>query len=82
VFGNRVLRRFGPNRDDVTEERRKLHNEELSDLYCSPTIVWVTKLRRIRWAGHVARMRDMRDIYRVVVGKPQGKSALGRPMRR
>jgi hypothetical protein len=83
VFGNRVLRRlFGPNREEVTGERRKLHNEELNDLYCSPNIVWVMKLRRIRWAGHVARMRDMIDIYRVVVGKPEGKSALGRPRRR
>ena len=57
VFENRVLRRiFGPERDEVTREWRKLHNEELSDLYCSPNIVWVIKSRRMRWAGHIARM--------------------------
>jgi len=57
VFEDRVLRRlFGPKRDEVTKERRKLHNEELNDLYCSPNIVWVIKSRRVRWAGHVAGM--------------------------
>ena len=57
VFENRVLRRiFGPKRDEVTGEWRKLHNEELNDLYCSPNIVWVIRWRRMRWAGHVARM--------------------------
>jgi hypothetical protein len=73
-----VLRRvFGPRRDEVTGEWRKLHNEELSDLYCSPSIVQV-----IKWAGHVARMEESRDVYRVLVGKPEGKRPLGRPMRR
>jgi len=71
VFKNRVLRKvFGPKRDEVTGEWRKLHNEEHNDLYCSPNIVRVTKLRRIRWAGHVARMWDRRGAYRVLVGKP------------
>ena len=70
VFENRVLRRlFGPRRDEVTGEWRKLHNEERSDLYCSPNIVRVLKSRRMRWAGHVARMGDRRGIYRVLVGK-------------
>ena len=70
VFENRVLRRvFGAKRDEVTGEWRKLHNEELSDLYCSPHIVWVIKSRRMRWAGHVARMGDRRGVYRVLVGK-------------
>jgi len=70
VFENRVLRRlFGPRRDEVTGEWRKLHNEERSDLYSSPNIVRVLKSRRMRWAGHVARMGDRRGIYRVLVGK-------------
>jgi hypothetical protein len=68
---NRVLRRiFGPKRDEVTGEWRKLHNEELNDLYCSPNIVRVMKLRRMGWAGHVA---ERRGVYRVFVGKPKGK---------
>ena len=85
VFENRVLRRiFGPKTDEVTGEWRKLHNEELDDLYsyCSPNILRVIKSRRIRWAGHVARMGEKRDIYRVLVGKPDGKRPLGRPRRR
>jgi hypothetical protein len=83
VFENRVLRRvFGPKRDDVTKEWRKLHNEDLNDLYSLPNIVRVVKLRRIRWAGHVARMGKDRGAYRVLVGKPEGKSPLGRPRRR
>ena len=83
VFENRVLRRtFGPKRDEVTGERRKLHNEELNDLYCSHNVVRVTKTRRMRWAGHVARMGKMRVVYRVLVGKPEGKRQLGRPRRR
>jgi len=80
VLENRVLRRiFGPKRDEVTGGWRKLHNEELNDLYCSPNIVWVIKLRRKRWAGHVARMGERRGVYRVLVGKPEGKRPLGRP---
>jgi len=59
-----------------------LHNEELNDLYCSPNIVWVIKWRRMRWAGHVARMGDERVVYRVLVGKPVGRRPLGRPRRR
>ena len=80
VFENRVLRRiFGPKRDEVTGEWRKLHNEELNDLCCSPNIIQVIKSRRIRWAGHVARRGERRDTYRVLVGKPEGKRTLGRP---
>ena len=71
MFENRVLRRiFGPKRDEVTGEWRKLHNEELNDLHCSPNIVHVIRSRRIRWAGHVAHMGERRGIYRVLVGKP------------
>ena len=74
VFENRVLRRvFGPKRDEVTGEWRKLHNEELSDLYSLPDIVRVVKSRRMRWAGHVARMGEGRGVHRVLVGKPEGK---------
>jgi hypothetical protein len=69
---------FGAKRDEVTREWRKLHNEELHDLYCSPNIVWVIKSIRIRWEGHVARMGEKRDVYRVLVGKPEGKRPLGR----
>jgi len=77
---NRVLRRiFGPRRDEVTEDWRKLYNEELNDLTFSPSIVLVFKLRRMRWAGLVARMGDGRGVYRVLVGKPEGKRPLGRP---
>ena len=80
MFENRVLRRiFGPKRGEVTREWRKLHNEELNDLYSSPNIVWVIKLRRIRWAGHVAHMGEKRGIYRVLVGIPEGKDHLGDP---
>ena len=83
VFENMVLRRiFGPRRDEVTREWRRLHNEELNDLYCSPNIVRVIKSRRMRWAGHVARMGEERWVYRVLVGKPEGKRPLGRPRRR
>ena len=71
MFENRVLRRiFGPKRDEVTREWRKLHNEELNYLYSTPNIVWVIKSRRMRWAGHVARIRERRGVYRVLVGKP------------
>jgi hypothetical protein len=80
VFENRVLRRvFGPKRDDVTGEWKKLHNTELSDLYSLPNIVLVVKSRRMRLAGHVARMGEGRDVHRVLVGKPEGKRPLGRP---
>jgi hypothetical protein len=80
VFENRVLRRvFGPKRDEVTGEWRKLHNEELNDLYSLPNIVRVVKSRRMRWAGHVARMVEERGVHRVLVGKPEGKRPLGRP---
>ena len=83
VFENRVLRRvFGPKRDEVTGEWRKLYNEELRDLYSLPNIVRVVKSRRMRWAGHVARMGEGRGVYRVLVGKPEGKRLLGRPRRR
>ena len=83
MFENRVLRRvFGSKRGEVTGELRKLHNEELSDLYTSPNIVWVVKSRRIRWAGHVARMGEGRGVYRVLVVKSEGKRPLGRPRRR
>jgi len=79
VFENRVLRRiFVPKRDEVTGEWRKLHNEELNDLYSSPNIVRVMKLRRMRWAGQVARMGEERGVYRVFVGKPEEKRPLGR----
>jgi len=84
VFENRVSRRiFGPERGEVTGEWRKLHNEELNDLYCSPHFFFqVIKSRRMRWAGHVARMGWMRGVYRVLEGKPEGKRLLGRPRRR
>jgi hypothetical protein len=74
-----LLRRiFGPKRDEVTGEWRKLHNEELNDLYSSPNIVQVTELRRMRWAGHITRMGKSRGVYRVLVRKPEGKRTLGR----
>jgi hypothetical protein len=77
VFKNMVLRKiFGPKRDEVTGEWRKLHNEELNDLYCSPDIVRMIKSRRMRWVGHVARMGERRGAYRVLVGKPEGKRLL------
>jgi hypothetical protein len=83
VFENRVLRRiFGPKRDEVTGEWRKLHNEELRDLYSSPSITKIIKSRRMKWTGHVARMGEKRNAYRLLVGKPEGKRPLGRPRRR
>ena len=82
-FENMVLKRiFGPRRDEVTGEWRRLHNEEQNDLYSSPNIVRVIKSRRMRWAGHVARMGGERGVYRALVGKPEGKRPLGRPRRR
>ena len=78
VFENMVLRRiFGPRRDEVTGEWRRLHNEELNDLYSSPNIVRVITSRRMRWAGHVARMGEERGVYRFLVGKPEGKNHWG-----
>jgi hypothetical protein len=83
VFENRVLRRiFGSKRDRVTGEWRRLHNEELNDLYSSPNIIWVIKSRRMRWTGHVARMGEGRGAYRVLVGRPEGRRPLGRPRHR
>jgi hypothetical protein len=83
VFENRDLRRiFGPKWDEVTGERRKLHNEELHNLYSSPEIIRQVKTRRMRWAGHVARMGEERNLYKVLVGKPEGKRPVGRPRRR
>ena len=80
MFENRVLRiEFGSKRDEVTEEWRKLHNEEFRHLYPLPIIVRKVKSRRMRWAGHVARMGEGRGVQRVRVGKPEGKSPLGRP---
>jgi hypothetical protein len=83
VFENRVLRRiFGPKRDEVTGGWRKLHNEELHGLCSSPSIVRVIKARRMRWAGHVARMGEVRVAYNILVGRPEGRRPLGRPRRR
>jgi hypothetical protein len=83
VFENKVLRRiFGPMRDEVGGEWRKLHNEELRNLYCSTSIIRIIKSRRMRRAGHVTRMGEKRNAYRLLVGKPEGKRPLGRPRRR
>jgi hypothetical protein len=83
VFENRVLRRiFGPKRDGVTGGWRKLYNDELHNLYSSPSIIRIMKSRGMRWAGHVARMGEKRDVYRLLVGMPEGKRPLGRPRRR
>ena len=80
VFENRVLRRiFGPKRGDVTGEWKTLHSVELSDLYCSPKIFQMVKSRRVRWARHVACMGERRAVYKVWVGKHEGKRPLGRP---
>jgi len=78
VFENRMLRRiFGTKRGEVTREWRKLHNEKLSDLYCSPNIFRVIKSRRMRWTGHVARMGERRGVYRILVGKLRERDHLG-----
>jgi hypothetical protein len=83
VFENRVLRRiFGPKRDEMTGEWRKLHNEELHDLYSSPGIIRIIKSRRMRCADHILRMGEKRNAYRLLVGKPEGRRSLGRPRRR
>jgi PAS domain-containing protein len=80
VFENRALRRiFGPKRDEVMGRWRKLHNEELRDLYSLPSIIRMIKSRRMRWAGHVSRMRVKRNAYRLLMGKPEGNRPLGRP---
>jgi hypothetical protein len=79
VFENRVLRRiFGPKRNVVTGEWRKLYNKELHILYSSTNIIRQFKARRMRWAGHVARMGEGRNVYKGLVGKPEGKRPLGR----
>jgi hypothetical protein len=83
VFENRVLRRiFGPKRYEVMGEWRKLHNKELHDLYSSPSIIRIIKSKRMRLAGHVARMGEKRNAYRLLVGKPEVKRPLGKPRRR
>jgi len=83
VLENMVLRRIlGPRREEVTGEWRRLHNEELNDLYSSPNIVRVIKWRKIRWAGHVAHIGEERGVYRVLVGKTEGRRPMGRPRRR
>ena len=83
MFENRVLRRiFGPGKNEVTGVWRKGHKEKMNDLYTSPNIVQVIKLRRIRWVGHVAHMGERRGVQRVLVRKPEGKRPLGRPRHR
>jgi hypothetical protein len=80
---NRVLRRIlGPKRDEVTGEWRTMHNEELRYLYSSPSIIRIIKSRIMRWTGHVARMGEKRNAYRLMVGKAEGKRPLGKPRRR
>jgi hypothetical protein len=83
VFENSVLRRiFGSKRDEITEELRKSHNEEVHNLFSSPIVIREIKLRRMRWVGHVAHVGEDRKVYKVLVGKPEGKGQLGRPRRR
>jgi hypothetical protein len=83
VFENRVLRWiFGPERDGVIGNWRRLHNEELNDLYSSPNIIRVIKSKRMGWVGHVAHMGEGRGVYRILVGRPEGRRRLGRPRRR
>jgi hypothetical protein len=77
-----VLRIFGPKGDEATGGWRKLHNEELHNLFSSPNIIRTIKSRRMRWAGHVARMGETRNAYRILVGKPEGKRPQGRPIQR
>jgi hypothetical protein len=83
LFENRMLRRiFGRKRDEVTGEWSKMHSGELHNLYSSPDIIRHIKSRRMRWAGHVARVGEGRNVYRVLLEQPEGKSPLGRPRRR
>jgi hypothetical protein len=82
VFENRVLGIFGPKRDGVTGGWRNLYNEELHNLYSSPSIIRIIKSRRMRWEGHVAWMGEKRNVYRLLVGKPEGKRPLGRTRHR
>ena len=82
LFENRVLRIFGPKRDEVTGEWRKLHIEEIKDLSSSLSTVWMIKSKRMKWVGYVARMVERRGVYRVLVGKSEGNSSLGRLRRR
>jgi hypothetical protein len=83
VFKNRVLRRiFGPKRDEVTGQWRRLHNEELTDVYSSANIVRVIKSRRMRWVGHVARVGEERGAYKSLVGRREERRPLGRPRQR
>ena len=82
LCGDKCWELYSFCKGNVREEWRRLHNEELNDLYSSPSIVRVIKSRRMRWAGHVARMGEERGVYRVLVGKPEGKRPLGRPRRR
>jgi hypothetical protein len=83
VFENRVLRRiFGPKRDDVTGDWRKLHNENLHSLYSSPSIIRMIESRRMRWTGHAARMGKKRNAYRILMRKPEGNRPIGRSRRR
>ena len=82
VFENMVLRIFGPRGDELAGEWRRLRNEDVNDLYSSPNIVRVIKSRRMRWAGHVARIGEERGVCRVLVGKQEGKRPQGRPRRR
>jgi hypothetical protein len=75
-----VLRRiFGPKKDEVTGDLRKLHNEELHNVYSSPNIIRIIESRRMRWAGHVARVEETRNAYRILMGKPEGRRPLRRP---
>jgi hypothetical protein len=83
VFENRVLWRiFGPKRDEIRREWRRLHNEELNELYSLPNIIRVIKSRIMKWEGHVARMGEGKGAYRILVGRPEGRRPFGRPRRR
>jgi hypothetical protein len=83
VFNSRVLRRiYGPRRDEVTGEWRRLHDKELYAVCSSPNTIWVIKSGRLRWAGHVACMGERRGAYRALVGNPEGRRQLGRPRQR